>query len=143
MKAMMIVGVLAGALSLGVAAAGADQTFTAPIYHSLAFTCNHGASDTSGQQFGTFKATEQHNNQTVSAVVVVDNLNANTIYTITVNEAGHKCLSFDAATLTTGDGGNGFVHFTFWAHTLATSAWVTVSHGTHYVYRSTTLPINR
>jgi hypothetical protein len=145
-RKMMMFAVLAvGALTVGVAAASASQTFTAAIYGNTTFTCSAGSTDTSGAKYGTFTTIEQSGNQLVTASVTVDNLFPNRTYNVDVTESGHSCLTnHDVTQFTTNSGGKAFVHFTFWAHTGETSAWVTLRHGlTTDIRRSTSLPINR
>jgi hypothetical protein len=144
-KMMMFAVLGAAALTVGVAAASASQTFTASIYGNTTFTCNAGATDTSGARYGTFVAIETHNVQWVDASVTVDNLFPNRTYTVDVTESGHSCLTDHNVTQFTTDAkGKAFVHFPFLAHTGETSAWLTLRHGTTSdIRRSTSLPINR
>ena len=144
-RMMMFAALVVAAMTFGVAAAGASQTFMASIYQSPSFTCSAGATDTSGARHGTFQAIEQHYRQLVSASVTVDNLSANRNYNVSVTESGHSCLTDHNVTWFTTDAhGKAVVHFWFVAHTGETSAWVTVSHGaTNDIFRSTSLPINR
>jgi hypothetical protein len=145
MKLLLVVAGLIGSLAIGVTAASASQTFTAGIYGNTTSTCNDGSTDTSGARYGTFMATETHHDQLVSASVTVDNLHADRPYNVAVTESGHSCLTTHmVASFTTDDHGKAVVHFTFWAHTAETSAWVTIQHGhINDIYRSTSLPINR
>jgi hypothetical protein len=149
----LVIGVaLLAALTLGVVSASADQTFKSGLYQSQPYTCASGSAiDPSGQSFGTFQVTETHNYpaQLVQAWVSVDNMQPNLLYRIFVTEYGFKCISpplapgYEAASFWVGANGHGSVHFWFWAHTLETSAWVTVRHGNVMTVRSMAVPINR
>jgi len=143
MKPLTFIAALAGALALAVAAS-ASQSFSASIYHS-GYTCSGGATDTSGQKYGTFAVTETHGSQIVDASVTVDDLYAFRAYNVSVTESGHACLTnSNVASFFTDKGGKAVVHFQFWAHTGETSAWVTIRHGlTNDIVRSTAVPINR
>lgn len=147
-KSLVVVAAAAFALAALAATASASQTFAASIYGNTTYTCKAGSTDTSGGKYGVFRATEVHNNQLVQAMVYVDNLYPNRLYSITVTEYGtsgrQSCV--DSGTIvyfTTSSRGNATVYFTFWAHTYKTSAWVTVWHNSRDAYRSTALPINR
>jgi hypothetical protein len=147
---------LLGALTLGVVSARADQTFKSGLYQGQPYSCAGGSlKDPSGQSFGTFQVTETHNypSQLVQAWVTVDNMQPNLWYKVFVTESGAKCISPvgqwqpgqpDATVyMWVYANGHGSVHFSFWAHTGETTAWVTVQHGNVMTVRSMALPINR
>ena len=139
-----------GILLLGVTGAGADQTFVSGLYQNQPYTCAHGSSiDPSGQSFGRFYATEQHDNALVQGYVRVDNVKPNLLYRVFVTQYGRYCIwpilapGYEVASFWVDGQGHGDAYFTFWAHTGETSAWVTVRHGNVMTVRSTAVPINR
>ncbi len=153
-KLMVIGAALLGALALGVISASADQTFKSGLYQNQLYTCANGSAiDPSGQSFGTFSVTETHSYpaQLVQAYVAVDNVQPNMWYHVFVTEDGLKCIQptlidqypYQVAEFWVGANAHGSVHFTFWAHTRETSAWVTVKHGKAMTVRSQAVPINR
>jgi hypothetical protein len=145
MKRLVFFAALVGALAVGVTDVSASQTFSAGIYGNTTFDCALGSTDTSGARYGTFIATETHNDQLVDASVTVDNLHANRVYRVDVTEFGKFCFTMRGiASFVTDTRGKGIVHFQFWAHNGETSAWVTIQHGAiQDISRSTSLPINR
>jgi hypothetical protein len=154
LKLAVVAGALLALLVVGVSGAGADQTFKSGLYQNQPYTCAGGSAvDPSGQSFGTFTATETHNPpaQLVQGYVAVDNVRPNLLYHVFVTEFGLKCIQptlidqfpYQVAEFWVGANSHGSVHFTFWAHTGETSAWVTVRHGNVMTVRSAAVPINR
>ena len=152
-KSLVVGAVLLGALSIGAVTALADQTFKSGLYQNQSYTCANGSMvDPSGQSFGTFQVTETHNypSQLVQAYIAVDKLQPNLWYQVSVTEYGLYCITGIGAFpgnqpvyMYVGYNTHGSVHFSFWAHTLETAAWVTVKHGNVMTVRSMALPINR
>jgi hypothetical protein len=158
-KLVAVGAALLGVLVLGVGVAGADQTFKSGLYQGQPYTCAGGSMiDPSGQSFGTFQVTETHNypSQLVQGWLAVDNMKPH-LYSVFVTEYGFTCTSPVAQWvpgqpdqpiyMLVGANGHGSVHFSFWAHTRETSAWVTVQsvqqYGKIMTVRSMAVPINR
>jgi hypothetical protein len=144
MKRLLALSVLAGSLVIGVSNVAATETFASHLYRSSS-SCSTGATDTSGARYGTFAVTESSGDHVVSASVSTDNLFPFRTYNVSIFEFGHLCILMQNVTqFTTDSGGHAIVHFSFWAHTGETSAWVWIQHGAiNDIVKSTALPINR
>ncbi len=150
-KPLVLGAALLGALTIGVVAAGATQTFKSGLYQNQPYSCANGSMiDPSGQSFGTFAVTETHGDQVVLGHVAVDNMRGNLWYRVTITEYGPGCMTGFGAWpgdqpiwMWVDSNRHGSVDFLFWAHTRATSAWVTIQHGNVMTVRSMALPINR
>jgi hypothetical protein len=153
-KPLVLGAVLVGALAIGVAAAGADQTFKSGLYQNQPYSCANGSQiDPSGQSFGTFQVINTHSypSQLVQAHIAVDNMLPNRLYRVTVTEYGLYCIPAwpdnQPMYMPVGYNGHGSLDFTFWAHTLEKSAYVTIKSvqpfGIGMTVRGVALPINR
>jgi hypothetical protein len=122
-KPLVLGADLLGALAIGVAAAGADQTFKSGLYQKQPSSCANGSRiDPSGQSFGTFQVTETHNypSQLVHAYIAVDNMQPNLWYRVSVTEYGPYCITGIGAwpgnqpiSMYVGFNGHGSVQFPF------------------------------